>query len=275
MTPIQSPDSAALAPKSSQTPRLLTALFGIPLVLLVVYLGGAPFRALCLILAILALRELQVALKKSHQMGGAQLIGAIAYPALAWAVLRGVSAGLVFVTMGALLAGCVLIEGRGSRLNLPSVAITLLAIFYVALFALLPVLRGVANGEMFWLLLFSVWASDTAAYYGGRKWGKTPFSALSPGKTREGALCGIFAATLVASLVANWARFDVIQGLILGLIVAVSAPIGDLVESFWKRELGVKDLGTVLPGHGGILDRCDSLLFGALGLQLYFALMAG
>lgn len=272
---MQSSDSfpQSPAPKASQTPRLLTALVGIPLVLLVVVAGGVAFRVLCLILALGALRELQIALRKSQLLGGAQLIGAVAYPALAWAMLRGLSTGFFFLIMAALLSLCVLIGGREARLNLPSVAITLLATFYVALFALLPIVRGGGSGEIFWLLLFGVWASDTAAYYGGRALGKTPLSSLSPGKTREGALCGIFAATLVASLIAGWARFPPQQGLILGLVVAVSAPLGDLVESFWKRELGVKDLGTILPGHGGILDRCDSLLFGALGLQLYFALL--
>lgn len=262
-------------PKPSQTPRLLTALIGIPIVLIVVYIGGAAFRLLCLALSLGALRELQIALRESRQMGGAQLIGAVAYPAVLWAVWRGVGPGLALITMGFLLALCVLISGREARLNLPSVAITLLATLYVALFALLPILRGGGSGEIFVLLLFGVWASDTAAYYGGRAFGKTRLSPLSPGKTREGALCGVFAATMVSVLVATWAGFPLSQGVILGLIVAVCAPLGDLVESFWKRELGVKDLGTLLPGHGGILDRCDSLLFAALGLQIYFLLLAG
>ncbi len=262
-------------PKSSHVARLLTALIGIPLVLLVVWWGGAAFSLLCLLLALGGLRELQIALEKSEALGGARLIGPVAFPALAWAMVRGLSLELVLTTLGVLLGLCVVVSGRGARLNLPSVAITLLATFYVALFAILPVLRGGGNGEIFTLLLFSVWASDTAAYYGGRAFGKTPLSPLSPGKTREGTLCGIFAATLTAAFIANWAQFPAGQGLIMGLIVAFCAPLGDLVESFWKRELGVKDLGTLLPGHGGILDRCDSLLFGALGLQLYVAWVIG
>ncbi len=271
---MQSPESPLSPPKNPQNARLLTALIGIPLVLIVVYMGGGAFRALCLFLALGALRELQIALAKSQQLGGAQLIGAIAYPALAWAILRGVGAGWALGMMGALLGLCVLIGGRGARLNLPSVAITLLATLYVALFAILPILRDGGEGEVFYLLLFGVWASDTAAYYGGRAFGVTRLSPLSPGKTREGTLCGVFAATLVVSLIANWAQFPTAQGVILGLIVAISAPLGDLVESFWKRELGVKDLGTILPGHGGILDRCDSILFGALALQIYFSILA-
>ncbi len=270
-SPTPQPDTA---PKSSHSARLLTALIGIPLVLLVVWLGGAAFRFLCLLLALGALRELQSALGKSERAGGAQLIGIVAYPAVGWAVWRGLSPNFALAVMGALLALCVILSGRASRLNLPSVSMTFLATFYVGLFGLLPILRAGGNGEIFVLLLFSVWASDTAAYYGGRAFGKTPLSPLSPGKTREGTLCGVFAATFVAALIAGWARFDLSQGVILGLIVALCAPLGDLVESFWKREMGVKDLGTLLPGHGGILDRCDSILFAALGFSLYFAWMA-
>lgn len=271
ISPLPSPTSS---PKSSHSTRLLTALVGIPLVLLVVWLGGAAFRLLCLLLALGALRELQVALGKSERAGGAQLIGIVAYPALFWAVTRGLSASFAFAVMGALLALCVVLSGRASRLNLPSVSVTLLATLYVSLFALLPILRAGGNGEIFVLLLFSVWASDTAAYYGGQMFGKTSLSPLSPSKTREGTICGVFAAILVATMIAGWAHFDVSQGVVLGLIVAVCAPLGDLVESFWKREMGVKDLGTIFPGHGGILDRCDSILFGALGLQLYITFIA-
>ncbi|PQV63750.1 phosphatidate cytidylyltransferase [Abditibacterium utsteinense] len=270
-SPFASAPQPSPPPKSSHSARLLTALIGIPLVLLVVWLGGAAFRLLCLMLALGALRELQVALGKSERGGGAQLIGIVAYPAVFWAVMRGLSPLFAFAVMGALLTLCVVLSGRASRLNLPSVAVTLLSTLYISLFAFLPVLRAGGRGEIFVLLLFGVWASDTAAYYGGRAFGKTSLSPLSPGKTREGTLCGVFAATFAASLIAGWAHFDISQGLILGLIVAVCAPLGDLVESFWKREMGVKDLGALFPGHGGILDRCDSILFGALGLTLYFA----
>jgi phosphatidate cytidylyltransferase len=86
---------------------------------------------------------------------------------------------------------------------------------------------------------------------------------LSPGKSVEGALAGALATVIVCSAVAALAGGVLWYGTLLGAVIAVAAPLGDLVESFWKRELGVKDLGTLLPGHGGVLDRCDSLLFAA------------
>lgn len=267
--------SPAPAPPKRLAPRLLTAFVGIPLVLLMVWLGGVAFRLFCLLLALGALRELQVALKKSQRLGGAQIIGIVAYPAIFWALWHGLAPTFAFVILGALSMFAALFYGRITRLTLPSLGITLLATLYVALFALLPTLREAGQGELLYLTLFAVWASDTAAYYGGRAFGKTSLSPLSPGKTREGMLCGVFAATLTAALIAGWARFPPIQGAMLGIIIAFAAPIGDLAESFWKRELGVKDLGTIFPGHGGILDRCDSLLFAALGLCLYVSWIVG
>ncbi|HEX9995522.1 MAG TPA: phosphatidate cytidylyltransferase [Abditibacterium sp.] len=252
-------------------PRILTALVGIPLVLLVVWLGGAVFRLFCLILALGAMRELQVAFGKSNRAGGAKIIGTIAYPAIFVAVWHGLSSSFPWGLLVALLTISVLLFGRATRLTLLSVSVTMLATLYVSIFALLPTLRAGGDGELFYLALFSVWASDTAAYYGGRALGKSPFSPLSPGKTREGALCGAGAAIIVAAYIASRAGFPLFQCLMLGFIVAVAAPLGDLAESFWKRELGVKDMGAVFPGHGGILDRCDSLLFAVLALFLYFA----
>lgn len=265
--PVTSPP---VAPRPRLAPRLLTALVGIPLVLLVVWLGGAAFRLLCLVLALGALRELQVALKRSDRLGGATLAGWVAYPAVWLSVWGGLTTGFPFALLGVLLALGVFSYGRGARLTLPELGLTLLATLYIALFALLPPLRNWHRGELFYLLLFGVWASDTAAYYGGRALGRKSLSSLSPGKTREGALIGAIAAIVAAILIAHWAEFSLFQGAIWGVIIAVCAPLGDLAESFWKRELGIKDLGTVFPGHGGILDRCDSILFAALGLSLYF-----
>ncbi|RYG66046.1 phosphatidate cytidylyltransferase, partial [bacterium] len=80
-----------------------------------------------------------------------------------------------------------------------------------------------------------------------------------------------FAAIVVAMFLAQGGGLPPIMGISMGAIIAIFAPFGDLAESFWKRALGVKDLGSIFPGHGGILDRCDSILFAALGLSLYLS----
>ena len=248
-------------------PRILTALIGIPLVLGIVWLGGITFKLFVLALALLGLRELQNALARSDNYRGTQLVGAVAYISIFWAVWWGISTLWAIAMLASLLIVSVLFYDTTARFSLASLAVTMLATFYVALFALLPPLRQ--NGSWLWLMLFCVWANDTAAYYVGRAIGKTRLTSLSPGKTREGALGGIVASVLVGAGLALAFKIPLAQGLGLGLILGFATILGDLAESFWKRELGVKDLGTIFPGHGGILDRCDSILFAALATTIW------
>jgi phosphatidate cytidylyltransferase len=106
-------------------------------------------------------------------------------------------------------------------------------------------------------------ANDVGALFAGRQWGSAPMAAdISPNKTWEGALGGTF-ATFVACAILGWqsAVWDLGSGLALALVVSIVAPLGDLSESMIKRDLGVKDMGSLLPGHGGVLDRFDAILF--------------
>ena len=249
------------------SPRILTALIGIPIVLVIVGLGGVPFKLFVLALALLGLRELQNALDRSEDYRGAKLVGAVAYISVFWAVWWGVSTLWAIATLASLLILSVLFYDTTARFSLASLAVTMLATFYVSLFALLPPLRE--SSHWLWLMLFCVWANDTAAYYAGRAFGKNKLTSLSPGKTREGALGGIIASVVVGAVLALAFKIPFAQGLGLGLILGFATIFGDLSESFWKRELGVKDLGALFPGHGGVLDRCDSILFAALATTIW------
>jgi phosphatidate cytidylyltransferase len=105
-------------------------------------------------------------------------------------------------------------------------------------------------------------ANDIAAYFGGRRFGRRPLTAISPNKTVEGFLAGAAGSLLVGVvLVGSIAPWDRPSALFLGLVIALLAPLGDICESMIKRDLGVKDLGGILPGHGGVLDRFDAILF--------------
>ena len=128
---------------------------------------------------------------------------------------------------------------------------------------------------MLWLLLFCTWASDTFAYFAGRAFGKRKIvPSISPNKTLEGFIGGFIGCIITGIIYASISNIPVYFGAYVGIICGVLAPLGDLFESKLKRLCNVKDSGTLLPGHGGVLDRFDSLLFTApvtLLLVLFFA----
>ncbi len=121
-----------------------------------------------------------------------------------------------------------------------------------------------ADGRALLALLIIVWALDSAAFFAGRLLGRTKIApSISPKKTVEGALGGFFAAAVAGILTAPMMGQSLADGAVLGSAIGVAGQVGDLFESAVKRELGAKDSGAWLPGHGGLLDRIDSLLFAA------------
>ena len=121
-------------------------------------------------------------------------------------------------------------------------------------------------------IIFSIWINDTMAYIVGSLIGKTPLSKISPKKTWEGTLGGIILATFVAGVIAWQFDFNIQKIVIIAGIASVAGTFGDLLESKLKRMAGVKDSGNIMPGHGGFLDRFDSLLLAipAVWLYIYF-----
>lgn len=139
------------------------------------------------------------------------------------------------------------------------------AIYIGAGFAFMTHTRFLANGLLLTLFVIVVtWASDSGAYFVGKRWGKRKlWPAISPNKTIEGSLAAIICALLASSLFSILFNeiFTLKMVLTLAVIISIVGQIGDLVESALKRTHGVKDSGSLLPGHGGLLDRFDSLLF--------------
>ena len=134
-------------------------------------------------------------------------------------------------------------------------------------------LRGLDRNWVF-LALFATFASDTAAFFVGRAWGKRHLAPhISPGKTWEGTIAGVFGAIIVSLLftlptplqlpLAYW------PAILLGLLISVFGQLGDLVESLFKRNMGVKESGRLIPGHGGALDRIDSVVFAGIVVYYY------
>ena len=127
------------------------------------------------------------------------------------------------------------------------------------------------------LLLFAmviVWVSDTAAYFVGRSIGKRPFAPkLSPNKTWEGAIAGFLASLAVAFVFMPWVNVPLVHLLAMAALGNIAGQVGDLLESGYKRSAGIKDSGTLLPGHGGVLDRIDALILAIPVVWYYWILI--
>lgn len=254
---------------------------GIPLVLLLDRQGGWAFCAVLAAVSVVAAQELEN-LFRSQSF---RPLSVIAFPACAaMALLPAVTprpqmAWLVVLSATLVLSGSIVLHparfATGTRDWLATVVIPV----YIGLFlASLGLLRDARQGE--WWVFFALvttWAYDTGAYASGRLFGRHPFMAhVSPKKTAEGVAGGLVTATVAGTFAAPVIGIQLWQALLLGLLAGAVAQAGDLLESMVKRNGNVKDSGAIIPGHGGLLDRIDSLLFVApFFLLMAFALSYG
>jgi len=160
------------------------------------------------------------------------------------------------------------------------IALLLLGVLYVGLLLGHFILtRALPSGE--WLIFFVIsvtWAGDTGAFYAGRTFGRRKLAPrISPNKTVEGLVGGLALSVLAAFIARYWfvPSFSPADCVALGLLLSLAGMLGDLTESAFKRSAGVKDSGSLIPGHGGMLDRIDSLLFAAPTFYYYLVLVKG
>jgi phosphatidate cytidylyltransferase len=251
---------------SALATRLLVAAVGLPVVLAALWAAGWWLFALVMPAALLALHEffsMTKPLRPIPLAGYAGLAGvlvALQEADLAWAV----GALLATLALAFLLKGLAATQGSSTV----SVGVTLLGTAWIGFgLGCVLLLRDVPEFGFVVALavLLAVFADDTAAYFGGRALGRHKLApAISPGKTWEGFLFGTLAAILVVFVTLYEDREEFLtigESLLLGVAVALAAPLGDLFESMLKRDLGVKDSGRLLAGHGGVLDRVDAILF--------------
>jgi len=242
--------------------RAITAAWFTPLILGVAWLGN-PWLALILCLtSLFAARELYDLISKA---GGNTftLLGVVLTPLFLLSVPLPFPLTLPFILTLALLS-CLLVSLVSK--NPLGWLWTLGGALYIGwLLSFLLALRGVEGGrEWVILALLTTFANDTSAFFSGRAWGRHHLlPSLSPGKTWEGGIGGVLAAILVCLALTYLLDLPINYKLAipLGLLIAIFAQSGDLVESSLKRAAGVKDSGRLLPGHGGVLDRFDSILF--------------
>jgi phosphatidate cytidylyltransferase len=265
---------------SELTRRIIFAVIAAPIAIAIVYFGDWALAILLSVLAALAAWEL---FRIAREAGVSPLEPAgIALAALLPIAVHAQRLGVYTLSLTMIVAMALLLFASTIWLRGPmgkplaSVAITIFGITYAGLFSYIYALRyhnyavGAAAGTALVLLpVLLTWATDIGAYMFGRTFGhKKLIPSISPGKTVEGAVGGLGLAIVICLLYVRFILMPyaqlglTIQGAVLfAIVISVAAQTGDLAESLLKREAGIKDSSRIIPGHGGILDRFDSLLF--------------
>ncbi|MEX2431340.1 MAG: phosphatidate cytidylyltransferase [Dehalococcoidia bacterium] len=263
---------SAHAPAGNLVLRLLSAAVGLPLLGLVLWVGGLPFVLIALAATTVALYEALSLLRRAGWTPlvpegiawGTIVVAVTAATALDWPFATVPAAGAAAVAAAAVLLSALLRNRSLGALN--AWMHTAIGVAYVALpLASIVALRPVSGG-LDWLLVafLGTFATDTGAYTVGKLIGRHRMApGISPGKTWEGAAGGLLAgtaATVALVALSGQITFVLWAAIALGAAIAVAGQAGDLLESKLKRLAGAKESGTLIPGHGGLLDRLDSLV---------------
>ena len=270
--------------------RALSALVLVPPLLIALVIGMPAITLVLALVAALAgwevFRLLKAAGYPSLALFGTVLAVALVLEA-AWRPVG--DKGLLLVAVGAVLAGIGAFARPDPRDGLVAWMATVFGAVYVGLIAFVLQVAGTAPAvpagtplellgpERGWILLLvlGVWSFDTGAYLVGRQIGRHKFlTHISPSKSIEGVVGGIIATTIVTALMLAGLGQAPAGALVLGPLLGLAAQAGDLAESMLKRAAGAKDSGTLIPGHGGILDRIDSFLFAGPVVAVYVLALA-
>lgn len=245
--------------------RILTAAVGIAILIGAILAGPVTFTVLVSAAVVIMCIEYSDLADKT----GAQpikpvlIVFAAAFPPV---LLYGGTAAAILWTI--LLVGVIMLVkvANHSAVPLARLGTTVFGVFYVGFLpAMLTWVLNLDLGPIPILMIFiAIWVADTSAYSVGRLAGRTPLArVLSPNKTVEGAVGSVLITAVVLGLFSFWTDMTLMERVMFGAAMALAGIFGDLFESAIKREAGVKDSGSLLPGHGGILDRVDSLLAAA------------
>jgi phosphatidate cytidylyltransferase len=264
--------------------RVITAAVGLPLIVLAIWFGD-PWPWFSLLIAAAAL----AGTFEFYHMANFDRREPLLYLGLLWTLALVISPHYanpdllpIVITATVIVSLICLLLRRSREKAFRDWAWTIVGALYVGwMLSYWLNLRGLEDGRNWvYLAMLTTFANDTGAYFIGRAMGKHKLApAISPAKTREGALGGLVSAVLAAIVIAMVLElisvkvgapfaFRYWQIMLLGFLVGLFAQLGDLIESLLKRNMGVKESGNLLPGHGGILDRFDSLIF--VGAVIYY-----
>ena len=255
---------------SNLTKRILAGAVGIPLILAAAYFSGIYFLIFSLIVSSLALWEFCLMFEKKNLslMKFSGIIFSVATILILYSDWKYLL--LIIFIMTLFFTAAEIFRSEKNPLN---PAVLIFGIMYISFpFVLLNALIKLVDYNIAVYIFILIWTCDTAAYFGGRLIGRHKLSEISPNKTWEGSVSG-FVFTMTISLAVHFIfpdKVNLTDAVVLGLITGVFSQIGDLFESLLKRYCEVKDSSEIIPGHGGILDRFDSLIFVAPVIFIYF-----
>ncbi|NOV03133.1 phosphatidate cytidylyltransferase [Paenibacillus planticolens] len=247
--------------------RIVTGVVAGLVFISLLVLGGYWYAGLIVLLSILGYREyLQMNGYSKYKLTSFVGLIALLYMTIPWE-FAGITApistsAMIWLVMFLLLFITV---ASKNKITIDQVSVILLGVVYIAFGFYYMIAARLAEHGLFWTILVFVciWASDSGAYFVGSKLGKHPlWPQISPKKSIEGAIGGVV-ISMIAALLFAWFAPDLLgigKALALGFMIAVVGQVGDLIQSAYKRVKGIKDTGTLLPGHGGVLDRMDSWL---------------
>jgi phosphatidate cytidylyltransferase len=248
--------------------RIITGVVAGAVFVTMLALGGYWFFALVLLLAIVGFDEFvrMVDLKKyalTRLMGFVALLGlTVPWEAERLGIELSIPA-IIWLFMFVLFSITVLSK---NKFTIDQAALLFIGVLYLGFgFHYMAYTRWLEPHGLYWALLvfFCIWAGDSGAYFSGKLFGKTPlWPSISPNKTVEGAIGGILLSVAVAVIfaVVSPELLEYWRAVAIGVVIALVGMMGDLIQSAYKRVKGIKDTGSILPGHGGVLDRVDSWL---------------
>ena len=251
--------------------RVSSTVLGLPMVIIVLLLGNKYVIDVALaIVAIIALHEYFNAFSKYKPIKWIGYLSAISI-----SLIHIITEDMLLKTIALVIPVIVIVLFmqlviKNMKISIIDIAITLFGICYIVLFILfIPLMAGEENGKIYiWYIFIISWGTDIFAYLVGKRFGKHKFSKISPNKSIEGCVAGIVGAVVLALIytffVNKFASVHVISYVaitIVAIILSIVGQFGDFSASSIKRFVGIKDFSNLIPGHGGILDRIDSLIF--------------
>lgn len=240
--------------------RILSALVLLPVLFFVIIKGGWILKVAVLVVILLSIKEFTEAFRQSGTKPTNILLYLLSvllvFPSWSnpWTVLPALLFTLIFVESALLIFG---------KRSVEDISVSVLTFVYISVALSTVVSINERAADFVWYIFIFAFVTDTCAYFAGKMLGKTKLiPTVSPKKTVEGSLGGIIGCVIVSGLYASWAHPQYLYVVLAASVAgSVISQFGDLFASVFKRKLGIKDYGNLIPGHGGMLDRMDSIIF--------------